>query len=229
MPPPLTRWAVLAALTPAAVFVCINLGVMLLGGQVHPVQLRGFEARARALGVLALHLPGHFEGGCSERRRDQLRQAAARHGLPPDFVEAVAHVESRLRPHRVSAAGAMGVMQLMPGTAAELGVTDPFDAAENIDAGVRYLARLWRRYRGDRQRVAAAYNAGPGAVPTQGPLPRIAETRGYVRDVVRRSPEGLPGVATERRSTEVESAQRGARRVDNSAAGAARGLRRMPE
>jgi soluble lytic murein transglycosylase-like protein len=80
----------------------------------------------------------------------------------------------------------MGLMQLMPNTAQELGVLDPFDVRENADAGVRYLKQLMTTYRGDLRRAVAAYNAGAGRVPLRGPLLLPAETRTYVSRVVAR-------------------------------------------
>ena len=79
----------------------------------------------------------------------------------------------------------MGVMQLMPDTAKDLDIRDPFDAGENADGGVRYLAKLWKRYRGNMRRVAAAYNAGPGSVPRVGTYRVPRETRRYVDKVIR--------------------------------------------
>jgi len=93
-----------------------------------------------------------------------LDRAARRHGLPAAFVRAVAWVESRGKPDARSPAGAMGVMQLMPMTAKALGVTDAFDPAQNIEAGVMFLARLVRKYEGDSSKALAAYNWGPGNV-----------------------------------------------------------------
>lgn len=92
-----------------------------------------------------------------------LQAAAARYGVDPTLVLAVARRESGLNPNAVSPAGAQGVMQLMPPTAASLGVKNPFDAAQNIDAGVRYLAQLLAKY-GDTATALAAYNWGPGSV-----------------------------------------------------------------
>jgi len=92
-----------------------------------------------------------------------LTQAAARYGVDPSLALAVAQRESGLNPTAVSSAGAQGVMQLMPATAAQLGVTNPFDPAQNIDAGVRYLAQLIAKY-GDVPTALAAYNWGPGNV-----------------------------------------------------------------
>lgn len=110
--------------------------------------------------------------------------AAQRHGVDPLFVHAVVHQESRYRPNALSWAGARGLMQLMPGTAAMMGVRDPnqlWDPATNIEAGARLLARLNQRFPGRPDLVLAAYNAGEGAVTKYGyTVPPYAETRAYV-------------------------------------------------
>lgn len=93
-----------------------------------------------------------------------IAQAAARYGLDPSFVAAVARRESGLNPNAVSSAGAKGVMQLMDATAAMLGVTNPFDPVQNINAGTRYLAQLLNQFAGDAAKALAAYDWGPGAV-----------------------------------------------------------------
>lgn len=90
------------------------------------------------------------------------QEAEARFGLPSGLVEAVARAESGLNPLAVSPAGALGLMQLMPGTARALGVADPFDPAQNVEAGARYLRHLLDRFGGDLRLALAAYNAGPG-------------------------------------------------------------------
>ena len=95
--------------------------------------------------------------------KEMVRAAARRSGLPPEFVESVAQVESGFRPDAVSPKGALGVMQLMPGTARTLGA-DPHDIAQNIDAGTRLLRELLIKYDGDVVKALAAYNAGEGAV-----------------------------------------------------------------
>ncbi len=93
-----------------------------------------------------------------------IQQAAAEYALSPALIKGVIRAESSFRPQDVSSAGAQGLMQLMPGTAAELGVTDPFDPAQNVDGGARYLKQMIERYGGDVRVALAAYNCGPGRV-----------------------------------------------------------------
>jgi soluble lytic murein transglycosylase-like protein len=110
---------------------------------------------------------------------------AARHALDPDLVRAVIRVESGWNPRAVSRKGAMGLMQLMPATAAEYGVADPFNPTENIRAGVAYLRRLIDRFDGRTELALAAYNAGPGAVEKyHRTVPPYRETRTYVQRIV---------------------------------------------
>ena len=114
-----------------------------------------------------------------------LVEAAEANGLSPDLVEAVAWKESRHRTGLVSPAGAIGVMQLMPGTARELGV-DPRDTRQNVHGGARYLRGMLHRYRGDLVLALAAYNAGPGAVDRYRGVPPFRETRDYVSSILDR-------------------------------------------
>lgn len=113
-------------------------------------------------------------------------ETAKRHGLDPALVLAVVSVESGFRPDAVSRKGAQGLMQLMPGTARELGVKDPLDPAANLDGGTRYLNALLQQYKGDLKRALAAYNAGAGAVKRHGGVPPYRETRDYVQKVLER-------------------------------------------
>jgi soluble lytic murein transglycosylase-like protein len=109
-------------------------------------------------------------------------EAAAAYGLPVPFVKAVIRVESNFNSHAVSPVGAMGLMQLMPGTAADLGVEDAFDPRQNIFGGCKYLRMLTNKYNGDINMVLSAYNAGPGNVDKYSGIPFDA-TQDYVRDV----------------------------------------------
>lgn len=119
----------------------------------------------------------------SERYRDAIERSAARHGVDVALVRAVIHAESAFNPKARSRAGAQGLMQLMPQTAAELGVENSFNPEQNIDGGVRYLAMLLSRYNKDVRLATAAYNAGPGAVQEYGGVPPYAETQAYVKRI----------------------------------------------
>ncbi len=117
--------------------------------------------------------------------RGTLVASAARvHAVSPRLINAVIDAESHGDPSAVSRAGAQGIMQLMPATSLHYGVINPFDPAQNIDAGTRYLHDLLRRYRGNIALAVAAYNAGPGAVDAAHGIPAFAETRAYVARVV---------------------------------------------
>src|SRR5262245_58412509 len=115
---------------------------------------------------------------------DQLvNQASRKYGVPAGLIRSVIHFESGGNPKIRSPAGAVGLMQLMPATAAGLGVTDPTDPAQNIDGGTRYLAGMIRQF-GSVPLALAAYNAGPGAVRAAGnKIPNYPETQAYVRNV----------------------------------------------
>lgn len=110
-------------------------------------------------------------------------QAASDHNVAPELIRSVIRTESAFNPRAVSPVGAQGLMQLMPGTAAELGVTDPFDPEQNIMAGTRYLRQLLDRYDGDLDHALAAYNWGMGNVDRHGLARLPEETRNYLERV----------------------------------------------
>jgi soluble lytic murein transglycosylase-like protein len=140
--------------------------------------VRNVEAPARSA-------PDSRDAGARlARYRQLIREAAERHEVAPALVESVIRVESNFEPRAVSPKGARGLMQLMPSTAAQLGVRDVFDVRENVEAGVRHLRDLLNRYRGDVTFALAAYNAGAEAVARYGGIPPFAETQAYVARIL---------------------------------------------
>lgn len=148
------------------------------GGEMSTYAVRGAsEIRATRP---APRVDGRFD--------DLIEHYATEHGVSPALVRAVIQAESAFNPRAVSHKGAMGLMQLMPATARELGVDDPFHPADNIRGGVTYLSRLLTRYDHNVELALAAYNAGPGNVERYGnTVPPFRETRDYVRKITARS------------------------------------------
>ncbi len=114
-----------------------------------------------------------------------VREAAARNRLDPEFVASVIRAESNFKPHAVSPKGAQGLMQLMPSTAAQLGVANAFDPKANIEAGTAHLNALLNLYHDDPVKALAAYNAGAHRVDQYHGVPPYHETRAYVSKIVR--------------------------------------------
>ena len=112
--------------------------------------------------------------------------AAQQQGVDAKLLRAVIDQESGFRPCAVSTKGAQGLMQLMPATAEELKVDDPFDPKQSIDGGARYLKQLLDKYKGDIPQTLAAYNAGPGATDQAKGVPDIPETRAYVDAILQK-------------------------------------------
>jgi hypothetical protein len=181
-------------LTLKHIFVVCAAALCVVGGSSRPASAQIYSWRDQS-GVLTLSdrpqntaaraITGPVSPALAARSSPDLepliRQHASQQGIRPDLVRAVIQVESAFNPRAVSPKGAMGLMQLMPATAKQLGVIDPFNPAENIRAGVSYLRQLLDRYDHDVRLALAAYNAGPGAVDKYGSqVPPYKETQDYV-------------------------------------------------
>jgi soluble lytic murein transglycosylase-like protein len=142
-----------------------------------PAAVPGLDGTG-ALGGAPSALPGDVPF------RTLFEDAGRRHGVDPLLLSAVARQESGFDPRAVSHAGAQGLMQLMPGTAAGLGVTDSFDPGQAVDGAARLLRQLLDRFDGRLDLALAGYNAGPGAVDRYDGVPPYPETRNYVRSVM---------------------------------------------
>jgi soluble lytic murein transglycosylase-like protein len=175
------------ALIIAAIYVvALNAFVRYVGGgDAFLLSVSRVPEKSYAVAALALHSLTHLWNAHDEDPRALVTAAALEHGVPVSIAIAIAKAESGLRPHCISSTGAMGLMQLMPATALAHGVIDPFDPAQNALGASSFLRELSRHYRGDRTRMAAAYNAGAGRVPRRGPLTNLpAETRVYIGRVL---------------------------------------------
>jgi soluble lytic murein transglycosylase-like protein len=186
-----------------AVIARVNeLQLMIAGPQPQPVatqtssfatQLAGasastLTAAAGTPATAATASTGLAATGASELGADvpfgaQITAAAKKYGLDPALLAGLVKQESGFNPNAGSAAGARGLTQLMPGTAAGLGVTNVLDPAQSLDGGAKYLRAQLDAFGGDVTRALAAYNAGPGAVKRYGGVPPYAETQNYVRAV----------------------------------------------
>lgn len=151
------------------------------GQQVATVAAGAFQPAGAGFGVTA---PGSAGLGAPSPFDGLIAAAAQRYGIDPALLKGLIRAESNFDPNASSGAGAAGLVQLMPGTAASLGVTDRLDPAQSIDGGARYLRQQLDAFGGDVTKALAAYNAGPGAVRRFGGVPPYAETQAYVQKVV---------------------------------------------
>jgi hypothetical protein len=117
---------------------------------------------------------------------EQIEHVALEQGIAIKLLQAVAQTESGFAPCALSPKGAMGIMQIMPETARDLGLANPWDSQQNLTAGAKYLRQLLARYNGDLRLALGAYNAGPGQVDRAGDVPPIPETQEYVQKVLSR-------------------------------------------
>lgn len=133
-----------------------------------------------------LFAPGAFSDAAPKETRydPMIAEAARKYNLDEDLLRAIIQAESGFNPQALSPKGAMGLMQLMPGTAQSLNVTNPYDPAQNIDGGARYLRSMLDRFGGDTGLALSAYNAGPKAVETYKGVPPYQETQNYVRRIL---------------------------------------------
>lgn len=134
---------------------------------------------------LGAPVESELSSGAGSSEYDPLiEQAAARYGVDPAVLHGLIQQESDFNPGAQSSAGASGLTQLMPGTAASMGVANPLNPAESIEGGARYLSQLTAQFGGNTTDALAAYNAGPGAVQQYGGVPPYAETQSYVTKVL---------------------------------------------
>lgn len=122
--------------------------------------------------------------GVPEQFRPLIERAAVQYNLPSRLIESIARQESSFNPNAVSPVGAQGLMQIMPQTQKELGITDPFDPAQSIDGGSRYVRMMLDRFGGNLPHALAAYNAGPHRVDQYRGIPPFAETQNYVTRIL---------------------------------------------
>lgn len=155
-----------------------------LGGPTPVASAGGFDRQLAAASAAQAAADAGAAGGADTPYASLIDAAAARYRVDPALLRGLIRAESSFDPDAGSPAGAQGLTQLMPATAASLGVKDLHDPAQSIDGGARYLRMQLDRFGGDVRKALAAYNAGPGAVERYGGVPPYAETQAYVQRVL---------------------------------------------
>jgi soluble lytic murein transglycosylase-like protein len=150
-----------------------------------PTALTGTQPSAAQLATVASQTAPPAKAAQNVDLEQVVREASSRNRLDPDFVSSVIRAESNFKTHAISKKGAQGLMQLMPSTAAQLGVADPFDPKANVEAGTAHLSALLDRYNNDPIKALAAYNAGAHRVKQYNGVPPYRETRDYINKIVR--------------------------------------------
>jgi hypothetical protein len=154
-----------------------------------PAALGAFFTVPWVDGMASRPLPPPCDPMATAELEQLIEQNSKQQGVKSDLIRAVINQESGNRPCAVSSKGAQGLMQLMPGTADELGVADPFNAKQNVEAGTKLLKQLLAKYNGDVSLTLAAYNAGSGRVDRDGGVPAIPETLSYVTQILAKLPK----------------------------------------
>lgn len=150
-----------------------------------PVALTSTQPPAAQPTTVATQKPAPATAAQNVDLDQVVREASSKNRLDPDFVASVIRAESNFKAHAVSRKGAQGLMQLMPSTAAQLGVADPFDPKANVEAGTAHLSALLDMYKNDPIKALAAYNAGAHRVKQYNGVPPYRETRDYINKIVR--------------------------------------------
>ncbi|XVJ52370.1 MAG: lytic transglycosylase domain-containing protein [Vampirovibrio sp.] len=151
-------------------------------GKLQPFSFADLEKKPSMAPPTAL--PMAFQARRATFSQD-VNKLSQKYGMDPLLIDAVIRQESGYQPHIVSKSGAIGLMQLMPSTAAGLGVQNPYDPIQNLEGGIKYLGQQLERFGGNVSLALAAYNAGPNAVSKYGGIPPYGETQRYVRNILK--------------------------------------------